>query len=71
MKLTKDYLIFEDSKQGQIVLEDLVKQFGGSVFVRGGVDAARQTDFNCGARAVLDYILNQIELAKNGVKHDV
>lgn len=67
----KDYLIFEESTKGQLVLQDLVAKFGNSVFVKGGQDAARQTDFNCGARSVLEYILNSIEAAKNGEQDNV
>lgn len=65
----KDYAdIFEGSPQGQLILEDLVSRFGGSVYVKGGADAARQTDFNCGKRAVLDFILARISQAQEGYK---
>ena len=67
MKLTlKDYLIFEETNQGKLILDDLVTRFGGGVYVQGGQEAARQTDYNCGARAVLDYILDRVDKANNG-----
>ena len=63
----KDYAdIFEGSPQGQLILEDLVSRFGGSVYVKGGAEAARQTDFNCGQRSVLDFILARISQAQEG-----
>lgn len=65
----KDYAdIFEGSTQGQLILEDLVRRFGGQVYVKGGADAARQTDYNCGQRSVLDLILARISQAQEGYK---
>ncbi len=43
--------------EGLLVMEDLVKRFGGSLFVRGGEDGRRQTDFRLGRRELLDFML--------------
>ena len=69
---SKDYAdIFEGSTQGQLILEDLVSRFGGQVYVKGGAEAARQTDFNCGERSVLDFILRRISQAQEEGDKDV
>lgn len=62
--------LFEETAGGQEVLDELVRRFGGRVYVRGGNEADRQTCFNAGQRAVLDFILLQIDKA-NGVTDDV
>lgn len=60
----QDYLeIFEINPHGALILEELVERFGGSIYVRGGHEAERQTTFNAGRRAVLDFILGRISLA--------
>lgn len=55
--------VFEGHAEGALVLEDLTRRFGGRLFVPGGEDGKRQTDFNLGRRAVLDFILGQIAQA--------
>ncbi|MDJ3783439.1 hypothetical protein LEI94_02445 [Salmonella enterica] len=62
--------LFEETAGGPEVLDEMVRRFGGRVYVRGGHDADRQTCFNAGQRAVLDFILLQIDKA-NGVTDDV
>lgn len=62
--------LFEETAGGPEILDGLVCRFGGRVYVRGGHDADRQTCFNAGQRAVLDFILLQIDKA-NGVTDDV
>lgn len=61
--------IFDGNMQGQLILESLIRRFGGKIFVPGGLEGDRQTAYNAGARSVLDYILNQINTA-NGVKEN-
>ena len=61
--------LFENYPEGAIVLEDLIKRFGGNLFVKGGQEGDRQTAFNLGARAALDFILRQINKA-NGVSDE-
>lgn len=58
--------VFEQHAEGALVLEDLVQRFGGRLFVEGGEDGRRKTDFNLGKRALLDFILGQVNKA-----HDV
>lgn len=61
--------VFEGHHEGKQVLDELVSVFGGKLFVRGGEDGRRQTDYNLGARSVLDFICNKINQA-NGVEDD-
>ena len=58
--------VFEGHHEGSQVFEELVIRFGGSLFVKGGEEGRRQTDYNLGARSVLDFITNKINQA-NGV----
>jgi hypothetical protein len=58
--------VFEGHAEGALVLEDLTARFGGNLFVKGGEEGRRATDHNLGKRAVLDFILGQINQA-NGV----
>lgn len=61
--------IFENNPHGALILEDLIRYFGGTIYVRGGHEAERQTTFNAGRRAVLDFILGRINAA-NGVPQE-
>jgi len=56
--------VFEGHHEGVLILEDLVQRFGGRLFVKGGEEGRRQTDFNLGRREVLDFILNQVNRSK-------
>lgn len=62
-----EYAVLFESKTGQLVLEDLVNKFGGSTYVRGGLEAQRETDYRAGRRAVVEHILTQINRA-NGAE---
>ncbi len=58
---------FDLSNDGQAVLDDLIRRFGGSPFVAGAPD---QTAFNCGAKAVIEHIALQLDAAApQGAKH--
>ena len=57
--------VFEGHHEGAQVLEDLIRRFGGALFVKGGEEGRRQTDFNLGRRSVLDFILGQINRAND------
>jgi hypothetical protein len=58
-----EYALLFASKAGELVLEDLVNRFAGSTYVRGGLEAQRETDFRSGRRAVVEHILSQINRA--------
>lgn len=58
--------VFEGHHEGVLILEDLVRRFGGATFVKGGEEGRRMTDYNLGRRAVLDFIVNQVNRS-NGV----
>jgi hypothetical protein len=55
--------IFEGHPDGVAILNDLVGRFGGSLFVKGGEEGRRETDYRLGRRAVLDFIIGQINQA--------
>jgi hypothetical protein len=57
--------VFEGHDEGVLILEDLTRRFGGALFVKGGEDGRRQTDYRLGQRAVLDHILGQINQAND------
>lgn len=62
----QDYaLIFEDHKVGAAILDQLITRFAKGAVSKGGIDAVLQTYENGGARKVLDFICNQINLAHN------
>jgi hypothetical protein len=58
--------VFEGHHEGVQILDDLTARFGGALFVKGGEEGRRETDYRLGRRAVLDFILGQINQA-----HDV
>jgi len=57
--------VFEGHHEGALILEDLTGRFGGALFVKGGEEGRRQTDFNLGRRSLLDFIVGMINLANN------
>jgi len=62
-----DYqVLFEDCPAGPAILEELVYIYGRNPFVKGGHEADRQTAYNAGAMAVVNYIIMRINRA-NGV----
>lgn len=58
--------VFEASPAGQLVLEDLLNRYYGAVYVKGGIEAQRETDFRCGRRAVIEFIYAQLDRAAAG-----
>lgn len=57
--------VFEMSSAGALVLEDLITRYCGGTYVRGGLEAQRETDFRSGKRDVVEFILKQINRANN------
>jgi len=57
--------VFEHG-EGALILEDLANRFGGRLFVKGGEEGRRETDYNLGRRAVLDFLIAMVN-AGNGV----
>lgn len=62
--------VFEGHHEGVLILEDLTKRFGGALFVKGGEEGRRETDYRLGRRSVLDFILGQINQANNVAPSD-
>jgi hypothetical protein len=53
--------VFIQFAEGATVLEDLVARFHDRpVFVAGGLEGSRQTDFNAGKQAVIRFLLKQL-----------
>jgi hypothetical protein len=61
--------VFENIPEGGQILEELVARFGRNPYVKGGLEADRQTAFNAGALEVVNFILRRIEQAQGG-DHD-
>ena len=57
--------VFEGHHEGVEILEDLTRRFGGALFVKGGEEGRRETDYRLGRRSVLDFILGQINQAND------
>lgn len=57
--------VFEGHHEGKLILEDLTRRFGGALFVKGGEEGRRQTDFNLGRRHVLDFIVSMVNIANS------
>ena len=55
--------VFEGHHEGVVILEDLTRRFGGALFVKGGEEGRRETDYRLGRRAVLDFIVSKINQA--------
>jgi hypothetical protein len=53
-----------DNGEGALILEDLTRRFGGSLFVKGGEEGRRETDWRLGRREVLDHILRMVNQDK-------
>lgn len=62
--------VFENHAEGKLILDDLVRRFGGNVYVKGGLEGDRETCFNAGSRRVLDFILGKINQASGVDEHE-
>lgn len=62
--------VFEGHAEGALVLEDLTSRFGGALFVKGGEEGRRETDYRLGRRSVLDHIIGQVNQANNAPPPD-
>ena len=58
--------VFEGHHEGAQILDDLTARFGGALFVKGGEEGRRETDWRLGRRSVLDFIIGQVNIANNG-----
>jgi len=55
--------IFEGNPTGEALLEDLTRRFVRPPVLEGGIDGIRKSDVRAGSRAVIEHIVNQINLA--------
>lgn len=62
--------IFEDDKRGAAIFDELVNKFGGEVYVPGGPEGARATDYRAGQLSVLNFILRKINQAHGVNQHE-
>lgn len=56
-----DFLQLFHGSQGERVLTELIDKFYVPVYVAGGQEAERQTAYNAGAFAVVQYIIDRIQ----------
>lgn len=61
--------VFENIPEGEQILAELITRFGRNPYVKGGLEADRQTAFNAGALEVINFIVRRIEQAQGG-DHD-
>ncbi|WP_223621181.1 hypothetical protein [Lysobacter sp. ESA13C] len=61
--------VFEGDPVGVRILEDLVSRYGTNPYVKGGLEAQRETDFRAGRLEVVNFILRKINQA-NGAHDD-
>jgi acetylornithine deacetylase/succinyl-diaminopimelate desuccinylase-like protein len=62
--------VFENHHEGVKILEDLIRRYGRNPWVKGGIEAQRETDKRLGNKEVLDYIVSRINRA-HGVNDHV
>lgn len=55
--------VFENTPDGQVILEDLVARFARQALRRGGIDAILETYGRDGERRVVEFIVAQINRA--------
>lgn len=55
--------LFEEYRDGQMVMEELIHRFSRPAKLDGGIDAVLSTYHRAGARAVLDFIIGRINLS--------
>jgi len=55
--------VFEGDPVGARILEDLVERYGRNPYVKGGLEAQRETDFNAGKLEVVNFLLRKINQA--------
>jgi len=67
----QDYaMVFEDHKVGAAIFEQMTARFANKVYVKGGLEADRQTCYNAGQRDVIEFIVKQINRAHGVVNED-
>lgn len=55
--------VFENHAEGKMIIEDLVRRFCVAGYVPGGREADREQCYRAGRTAVVQHILNQINIA--------
>lgn len=61
--------LFEENREGALVLEELTRRFARPAKLEGGIDAVLTTYHRDGARSVIEFIVARINQA-NGVPAD-
>lgn len=59
--------VFEQHAEGALILAELERRFSQGPVFAGGIDGVRRSDFNAGARSVVEFIALKINQA-NGVQ---
>lgn len=69
--MPKDYLdTFENNPSGRRVLEQLITLFDQNAFVKGGIEAERETTFKLGQKSIIEFIVYAIAEAKKPKKQE-
>lgn len=55
--------IFDLNKDGEAILDDLIKRFMRNPYVQGGQEAERESCYRAGQNSVIQHILKQINRA--------
>lgn len=55
--------LFDLNKDGEAILNDLVKRFARNPYVQGGQEAERESCYRAGQNSVIQHILKQINRA--------
>jgi hypothetical protein len=55
--------VFDSLPEGKLVLEELVNKFARNPYVKGGLDAQRETDYRAGQLSVPTFIMNRLNQA--------
>lgn len=63
--------VFENHAEGKMILEDLVQRFCIAGYVPGGHEADREQCYRAGRTAVVQHILNQINIAAGVDRYDL
>lgn len=64
------YRVFEQSADGQLVLEHLAKRFSQRLWIAGGTEGARETSRRIGQFEVVNYIMHMINVHTGTEEHD-
>ena len=63
--------VFEQHAEGALILAELERRFSRGPVFEGGIDGVRRSDFNAGARSVVEFIALKINQANGVQDHEI